>query len=51
MRFHSYQRDGFYDEMFEADGVPRPQARLLLETIESLGQGQLHRYQAAAGQR
>ena len=35
MRFHSYQRDGFYDEMFEADGVPRPQARLLLETIES----------------
>ena len=48
MRFHSYQRDGFYDEMFEADGIPRPQARLLLETIESLEEGQLHRYQAAA---
>ena len=33
MLFNSYQTDGFYDEMFDADGEPRPEARLLLETI------------------
>lgn len=30
MRFSSYQTGGFFDEMFEADDAPRPQARLLL---------------------
>ncbi|HEX4998453.1 MAG TPA: circularly permuted type 2 ATP-grasp protein [Terriglobia bacterium] len=48
MRFTAYQTDGFYDEMFEADGQPRPQARLLLETLESLEDGQLLRSQSAA---
>jgi len=34
--------------MFDADGVVRPEARLLLETINSLEEGQLERCQAAA---
>jgi len=46
--FNSYQTDGFYDEMFDADGKPRPEARLLLETLESLEDGQLLRSQSAA---
>jgi uncharacterized circularly permuted ATP-grasp superfamily protein len=46
--FNSYQTDGFYDEMFDAEGKPRPEARLLLETIESLDDGQLQRSQSAA---
>ena len=36
VRFSSYQTDGFYDEMFQTDDVPRPQARLLLETLPAL---------------
>jgi uncharacterized circularly permuted ATP-grasp superfamily protein len=46
--FHSYQTDGFYDEMFDADGKPRPEARLLLDTMEHLEDGQLLRAQSAA---
>jgi uncharacterized circularly permuted ATP-grasp superfamily protein len=48
MRFSAYQTDGFYDEMFDGEGKPRPEARLLLETIESLEDGQLLRSQKAA---
>src|SRR4051812_47606043 len=48
MQFSSYQTDGYYDEMFEAGGGARPHARLLLETIESLSDGQLLRYKHAA---
>ena len=48
MRFSSYQTGGFYDEMFAADDLPRPQARLLLDTIESLSEGQLLRSKIAA---
>jgi uncharacterized circularly permuted ATP-grasp superfamily protein len=48
LRFNAYQTDGFYDEMFDASGQPRPEARLLLETIESLEDGQLLRSQRAA---
>ena len=48
MRFSSYQTDGFYDEMFQTDDLPRPQARLLLETIQSLSDGQLLRSKVAA---
>jgi uncharacterized circularly permuted ATP-grasp superfamily protein len=46
--FQSYQTDGFYDEMFDAAGQPRPEARLLLETLESLEEGHLLRSQRAA---
>src|SRR5262245_37820 len=48
MRFASYHTDGFYDEMFDPGGGARPHARLLLETIESLSDGQLLRYKHAA---
>ena len=48
MRFASYQTEGFWDEMFEREGVPRPHAQLLLETIESLSDGQLLRCKHAA---
>ena len=48
MQFSSYDTQGFYDEMFEADGRPRPHAKLLLETVESISDGQLLRYQRAA---
>ena len=50
MQFASYDTAGFYDEMFEAGGRPRTHAHLLLETIESLSDGQLLRYQHAAEQ-
>ena len=46
--FDSYQTQGFHDEMFDAQGNPRPEARLLLETIQSLEEGQLLRSQRAA---
>ena len=48
MQFNDYQTDGFYDEMFDHAGNPRPEARLLLETIESLDDGHLLRSQRAA---
>jgi uncharacterized circularly permuted ATP-grasp superfamily protein len=48
MQFGAYETDGFYDEMFDAEGEARPEARLLLETIEGLPDGQLQRCQRAA---
>jgi uncharacterized circularly permuted ATP-grasp superfamily protein len=48
MRFDGYQTDGFYDEMFDDGGLPRPHARLLLETVEALSAGQLLRNKHAA---
>ncbi len=50
MRFLSYDTAGFFDEMFEEGAKPRPHAELLLETIESLSEGQLLRYKHAADQ-
>jgi len=48
VRFFAYDTAGFYDELFEPNGFPRPQAQLLINTIESLSDGQLLRYQHAA---
>jgi len=48
MRFDSYQVEGFCDEMFDQTGVVRAEARLLLDTIESLEEGQLLQCQRAA---
>src|SRR5579862_7540139 len=48
MRFLAYDTQGFYDEMFEDDGRPRPRAELLLETVEALSEGHLLRYKHAA---
>lgn len=41
MHFEGYDTGGFFDEMFEADGQPRDDARLLVDTIGSLSGGQL----------
>jgi len=48
MKFTGYETDGFYDEMFVADSVPRPGAVLLKERIEALPDGELFARQAAA---
>ncbi|HXP86487.1 MAG TPA: circularly permuted type 2 ATP-grasp protein [Bryobacteraceae bacterium] len=48
MQFNGYQTDGFRDEMFDEMGAARPEAKLLLETIDSLEEGQLQRCQSAA---
>ena len=50
MHFDGYSTEGFYDEMFESNGVPRPSARLLYERIKSIGDAELRRYQQAAEQ-
>ena len=48
MRFTAYQTGEFYDEIFESTGHARPHAQLLIDTIESLSDGQLLRYQRSA---
>jgi uncharacterized circularly permuted ATP-grasp superfamily protein len=48
LQLGSYQTDGFYDEMFDEAGEVRAEARLLLESLESLEDGQLQRCQTAA---
>ena len=48
MTFEGYATGGFYDELFNADGTPRPEARPLVERIESLADGELLRSQQAA---
>jgi uncharacterized circularly permuted ATP-grasp superfamily protein len=48
VQFSHYDTQGFCDEMFDGAGSPRPHARLLLETVEALSDGQLLRYKHAA---
>jgi len=48
MQFSSYQTEGFYDEMFQADGAARPHYQLVQEMVQSLSDGQLLRYKHAA---
>ena len=48
VRFDTYQTEGFHDEMFDTEGHVRTEARLLLDTIQSLEEGQLQRCQIAA---
>jgi len=48
MHFSQYDTQGFYDEMFEEKGGPRPHASLLVETVESLSDGHLLRYKHSA---
>jgi uncharacterized circularly permuted ATP-grasp superfamily protein len=48
MLLRSYQTENFYDEMFDQSGGARPEAQLLLETLEELEEGQLQRCQQAA---
>lgn len=45
--FHDYDPEAFYDELFEAPGVPRAGARRLAQTIDSLPPGELGELQTA----
>ncbi len=46
--FATYETGQFYDEMFEAPGIPRPSTRWLAEQLAQLPQGELERRQATA---
>ncbi|MBL9123128.1 MAG: circularly permuted type 2 ATP-grasp protein [Planctomycetaceae bacterium] len=48
MRFEGYQTEGFFDEMFDAEGRPRPQADVLVRRLIGLTDGELERRQKAA---
>jgi uncharacterized circularly permuted ATP-grasp superfamily protein len=50
MKFHAYQTEDFYDEMFAPDGRPRPGASLLVQRINALQAGELHHRQRSAEQ-
>jgi uncharacterized circularly permuted ATP-grasp superfamily protein len=50
MRFNGYDTEGYYDEMFCKDGAPRDRAQILVDLIESLGEGDLaYRQHTAEG--
>src|SRR5262245_60654473 len=48
MRLANYQTDGFYDEMFDPSGTPRPRAEALAKRLSALSDGELVRRQKAA---
>lgn len=48
--FPGYQTDGFYDEMFLPDGMPRTRAELLARRLQQLSPGELTQRQRAADQ-
>jgi len=50
MQFTAYDTDGFFDEMFEADGRPRAGSALLVQRIHGLPQGELLQRQRAVEQ-
>lgn len=45
--FEGYTTDSFWDEMFTPDGVPRPEAQILVERISQLGLEEVTRRQEA----
>ena len=48
MKFTSYDHEGYYDEMFDLSALPRPNAVLLMQKIQSLPDGELKKRQHAA---
>jgi uncharacterized circularly permuted ATP-grasp superfamily protein len=48
MKFDCYDTENFFDETFFTNVEPRPEAKLLIEQIEGLPEGELLRYQQAA---
>jgi uncharacterized circularly permuted ATP-grasp superfamily protein len=48
MRFQDYETEGFFDELFEPDGNPRPQAKPLFSRFGSLSEGEVEQRQKAA---
>src|SRR5688572_15327136 len=48
MEFSAYDTEGFYDELFAADGSPRARGELLVRRLKSLPMADLQRRQKAA---
>ncbi|MEX2215080.1 MAG: circularly permuted type 2 ATP-grasp protein [Phycisphaeraceae bacterium] len=48
MDFRTYQTEGFYDELFDAEGNARPSSAPLINRINGLPEGDLLRRQASA---
>ena len=48
MNFDRYETDGFYDEMYDPEGQPRPRAEQLAKRLKSFSAGELERRQKAA---
>ncbi len=48
MRFEEYDTEGFFDEIFDVNGIPRPGADLLIERFNGLPENELQRRQKAA---
>ncbi len=48
MNFDRYETDGFYDEMYDAEGKPRVRAEQLAKRLRSFSAGELGRRQKAA---
>jgi uncharacterized circularly permuted ATP-grasp superfamily protein len=48
IRFSQYDPEGFYDELYEEKGEPRPGSTLLLKKFASLPEGELRKRQEAA---
>jgi len=48
MTFDGYDTEGFYDELFFADGTPRPGVDVLVQRLCNLPEHELQRRQAAA---
>lgn len=47
LQFLGYDTEGFFDELFNENNRPRPEGQLLVETINSLGVGELRMRQEA----
>src|SRR4249920_1027131 len=45
--FSTYRSDGFYDELIDAQGVPRPWARTLIDYLSRLDGAELNRQREA----
>ncbi len=50
VRFDAYDLGGFYDELLDASGRPRPGAEPLIDLLSKLPEGELERRQQAAEQ-
>ena len=48
LKFSSYDPESFFDELIDPEGKPRPGAKLLVDKIESLPDGDLSFRQKAA---
>ena len=48
LNFNSYDPENFYDELIESPGVPRPGAKILVDRIETIPDGEILARQKAA---